>query len=143
MRPKRKQNHSVKLKSEQGEKDVQTLKAKNVEEIAKRIEEAEAAAESSEDSPFVSESEYSDDEVLPVFWLIAFLSCLYSVFVFAFNFKFSLALGDRTVSSHVEYRLFNGRKKLCGISSLKKGIVARSVGSDFVVVLILHMKWAD
>lgn len=67
MRPKRKQNDSGKLKNEQGEEDVQTLKAKNVKEISKRIEEAEAAAESSEDSPFGSESDYSDDEVLPLF----------------------------------------------------------------------------
>lgn len=64
MRPKRKQNDSGKLKSEQGEEDVQTLKAKNVKEISKRIEDAEAAAESSEDSPFGSESDYSDDESL-------------------------------------------------------------------------------
>ncbi|KAH6827491.1 Transducin/WD40 repeat-like superfamily protein [Perilla frutescens var. hirtella] len=64
MRSKTKENDSDKLKTEQAEKDVQKLKAKTVEEIAKRIEEAEAADESSEDSPFVSEFEDSDDESL-------------------------------------------------------------------------------
>lgn len=43
-------------------KNVQRLKAKNVEETLKRIEEVEPAAESSEDSPFVSGSEEDTDD---------------------------------------------------------------------------------
>ncbi|KAL0384603.1 UNVERIFIED_CONTAM: Ribosome biogenesis protein BOP1 [Sesamum radiatum] len=63
MGPKpRKENGSGKPKDEKAEKKVQKLKAKNVEENLKRIEEAEAAAESSEDSPFVSDSGEDDDE---------------------------------------------------------------------------------
>lgn len=44
-------------------KDVRNLKEKNAEEILKRIEESEAASDSSEDSPFVSGTD-EDDESL-------------------------------------------------------------------------------
>ncbi|KAK4401985.1 Ribosome biogenesis protein BOP1 [Sesamum angolense] len=57
-----KENGSGRSKNEKAEKKVQKLKAKIVEENLKRIEEAEAAAESSEDSPFVSDSGEDDDE---------------------------------------------------------------------------------
>ncbi|KAK6157005.1 hypothetical protein DH2020_011253 [Rehmannia glutinosa] len=60
----RKENDSDKPKNETGNKKVQKLKAKNMEETLKRIEEAEAAADSPEDSPFVSGSDDSDDESL-------------------------------------------------------------------------------
>ncbi|KAL0372003.1 UNVERIFIED_CONTAM: Ribosome biogenesis protein BOP1 [Sesamum calycinum] len=64
MGPKpRKESGSGKLKNEKAEEKVQKLKAKNVEENLKRIEEAEAAAESSEDSPFVSDSGEDDNEL--------------------------------------------------------------------------------
>ncbi|KAK4438349.1 Ribosome biogenesis protein BOP1 [Sesamum alatum] len=58
----RKENGSDKPENGKAEKKVQKLKAKNVEENLKRIEEAEAAAESSEDSPFVSDSGEDDDD---------------------------------------------------------------------------------
>lgn len=46
--------------------DVRNLKEKNTVEILKRIEEAETASDSSEDSPFVSDSD-EDEGVLRVF----------------------------------------------------------------------------
>ncbi|KAL3620828.1 Ribosome biogenesis protein 1 [Castilleja foliolosa] len=60
----RKEGGSGKSKNETGKKNVRKLKEKITEENLKRIEEAEAAAESSEDSPFDSGVEDSDDDSL-------------------------------------------------------------------------------
>lgn len=97
MRSKRSENGSDQLKSDQGAKKVQKLKEKNLEEIANRIEESEAAADSSEDSPFVSDLEDSDDEVksdsIPVSYLV-YLELLCFHCLVALN---------RTLSSHASY----------------------------------------
>lgn len=61
MRKKGNENGSDKPKNEKGTKNVQTLKTKNMEVFLKRIEEAQRAAKSSDDSPFVSGSEDNDD----------------------------------------------------------------------------------
>lgn len=69
MRTKRKEIDSEKTENEK----TQTLRTKNMEEILKRIGDAETAAASSDDSPIVSESEDNDDEVLHGFnWVFIF-----------------------------------------------------------------------
>lgn len=103
-----------------GAEDVQKLNAKNVEEIAKRIEGAEAAEDSSDDSPFVSDFEESDgDDEVRVYSLIGFLVWLRRVLFIPFGFVVLVAL-DRTVSSRLSYFFFSERRKLHGIFSFKE-----------------------
>ncbi|KAL7157345.1 hypothetical protein ABFS83_02G071900 [Erythranthe nasuta] len=64
MKPLKENGSDKPKKNGEGSKQLQKLIAKNMEETLKRIEEAEPATESSEDSPFVSGSEDTGDEAL-------------------------------------------------------------------------------